>query len=980
MSRRSQGNNRVRGSRGGSGGRGQRTSTRLAVRQRRRRRERQTRKGFPKLWVFGPMSILIVLLITAGAGAGAVYGVYRSFANDLVEPTDIELTQRSLGTSKVFDGEGESGRLLFEFADPLSGLRNPIKLAVVSPHLINATVSTEDSTFFENRGINTRGLLRAAWENLNLGLGSGDFLGGSGGSSITQQLVKNVLLPLEERSERTISRKLKETILALELTDQYSKTQILEWYLNSIFYGNHAYGIGAASQRYFGKPAMELTLAEATLLAGLPQAPADLDPFLYPTRAKNRQADVLDLMVINGYVGRPEAEDAKQEPLTFASPQFEILAPHFVFYVQEELITLCERGILTLPANVEDCGDVLKEGGLRITTTLDFDLQQQAEQIVRSDLATFEEQTGAHNAALVAIDPASGEIRAMVGSRDFFREDVDGQVNNAIALNSPGSSIKPITYVTGFLRDPELWNPATIVWDVPLEFIEADGSTFSPVNFDAVSRGPVSIRTALANSINVPAFRVADELGVTAVLDIAHRMGITTMQDASQFGPSITLGGGDVTLVDMAFAYSVFANLGVMRGQHTLLDLPFGNRALDPIAIREVRDVNGNVLYRIDTAVERRVLPAAQAYQITDILSDNPARAILYGLNSTLVLDRPVAAKTGTAGEPGRNDLRRDYWTVGYTPDLVTAVWVGNQDNSPMTGGSSSRTAGLIWHDFMLAAHQGVPVSEFEIPEGLTTAEVFVPQLRVLRSGEERDEFPSQDPCGREQRELFVAQNGVPERGNNICVETEIDTRTFLEATAATPPDARREGFYLIAPIDAETGEPDEESVRWLRLNKVRFVGDDSSGGDGLFARLDRPQNGETVGQGAVLVQGRAAGDGVTGWKLDYARIERLNATPPDEEFILISESEDPLRSGQLGRWITSALEPGFYVLRLTVEHDYLGDFRVESRVTIRDPEADGSNPLPALDPVRSAEPSDGSNAEAEEAGDGSTGDGSAGG
>ena len=927
-------------SRSGFGENGRRRGVaRRAMRRRRRHRERDGRtyrtRRISKRWLLGPTGLLLLMLGFLGTGAGVAFAIYQSIANDLVEPTEIELTQRSLGTSKVFDSHGIDGELLFEFTDPFAGLRNPIKLEDVSRHLINATVSTEDSTFFENRGINTRGLLRAAWENV--GLGEGAFLGGSGGSSITQQLVKNVLIPLEERSQRSVDRKLKETILALELTEQYRKTEILEWYLNSIFYGNHAYGIGAASQRYFGKPAADLSLAESTLLAGLPQAPATHDPITNPAGAKSRQADILDLMVINGYLSQAESDLAKAEPLQFVSQQFEIKAPHFVLYVQNEILELCSHGRLALPDGVATCDDIFTDGGLRVTTTLDYGLQLQAEQIVRNDLATFEEQTGAHNAALISIDPRNGEIRVMVGSRDFFREDIDGQVNNAIALNSPGSSIKPITYVTGFLRDPQRWNPATIIWDVPFEFEEFDGTSFAPENFDGVFRGPVSVRSALANSMNVPAFRMADALGVANVLDVAHRLGITTMQDLSRFGPSLTLGGGDVTLLDMVFAYSVFANEGVMRGQHTMLDLPFGNRALDPVAIREIHDVNGKLLYRLDEPVVRRVLPAQQAFQITDILSDNQARSTLYGTNSTLVLDRPAAAKTGTAGEPGRNDVRRDFWTVGYTPQLVTGVWVGNADNEAMTGGSSSRTAGLIWHDLMVAAHRGLPIKSFAQPDGLTQSEVFVPSLRVLSGEMAREDFPSQSPCSTSVTELFVA-GSVPDKANRICTELEIDTRTFRPATADTPDAARFEGFFHQPPIDVETSKPDEAIVAWLRTNKVRFVGNpgfDTATENAVFARLDTPPNGTELGRGNILVRGRAAGDGVVAWSLSYTFLEHPGDVPSIEDFVELARSENALQSGQLGRWDTRALEPGLYLLRLTVEHDFLGTFLDESFVLI---------------------------------------------
>ncbi|MEE9277986.1 MAG: transglycosylase domain-containing protein [Dehalococcoidia bacterium] len=901
-------------------------------RRRQRRRARQQHSAVPA-WVWGPIGLVVVLIAVVGVGAGAAYSVYRSFADDLVEPEAILETQRALGTSKVFDRGGANGTLLFEFADPLSGLRNPVRLQDVSEYLINATVATEDASFWENSGINIRGLARAAWENLNLGLGSGDFLGGSGGSSITQQLVKNVLIPPEERTGRTRERveaKLKESILAIELTEKYPKQQILEWYLNSIFYGNLSYGIGAASGRYFGKPTSELTLPEAALLAGVPQAPAIFDPFTNPLAAKERQAQVLDLMVPR-YISQAEADRAKREPLNFASRSFDIQAPHFVLFVREQVAALCDRGRIPLPDTVQDCSELLTDGGLRITTTLDMDLQRQAEEILSADLATFEEQTGAHNAALVSLDPKTGQILVMVGSRDFFREDIDGQVNLATSLNSPGSSIKPITYVAAFLQDPKLWNPATIIWDVPIKFEEADGTIFSPENFDAVHRGPVTIRTALANSINIAAFRVAATLGTATVLEVAHQLGITTMRDLNNYGPSITLGGGDVTLLDMVFAYSVFANNGLMRGKRSTLDLPPGYRELDPISILEIRDSRGRLLFQQEGAEEARVIPAPQAFQITDILSDNQARAILYGLNSNLVLDRPVAAKTGTAGEPGRNDVRRDYWTMGYTPDLVTGVWVGNADNTPMTGGSSSRTAGLIWRDFMLAAHEGIPPSAFVVPEGLTTAEVFIPQLRTLKRGEDRKELKPQNPCSTLRLELFVAQAGVPDKDNGICSRVKVDARTLLLASDETPEQYVRDGFFLIPPIAEGAEEPDAAIINWLRLNKVRYVGDEESTEAALTVRIDTPPDGAELQSDFVLIRGRASSDEFESWTLSFAAGEN----PSDEDFIELFHREDSTASGQLTRWDVRGLPPGPYVLRLVVADGFLGEVIVESRITI---------------------------------------------
>ncbi len=920
---------------GGARRRAPRARARQTMIQRRRRQREERKRGGHSFFFWGPLALLALALIAIGGVAAAAWGVYASFADDLVEPEAILDTQRALGTSKVFDSGGaEEGTLLFQFADPLSGLRNPVRIEDVSSHLINATVATEDGSFFENSGINTRGLARAAWENL--GFGMGDFFGGSGGSSITQQLVKNVLIPPEERSGRTIERaeaKLKESILAIELTQQYSKLQILEWYLNTIFYGNLSYGIGAAAERYFGRPAADLALHEAALLAGMPQAPALLDPFEFPEAAKARQGLVLDLMERNGYITAEEAAAAKQQPLNFASREFSIEAPHFVTYVAEEVERLCGRGRIPLPEEVQGCEDLLTEGGLRITTTLDLDLQRQAEEILRQDLATFEEQTGAHNAALVALDPATGEIRAMVGSRDFFREDIDGQVNLVTAENSPGSSIKPITYAAAFVRDPREWNPGTIVWDVPLAFREIDGTVFSPENFDAVFRGPVSVRTALANSINVAAFRVAEALGTTELLHFAHEVGITTMAEPSNYGPSLTLGGGEVSLLDMAYAYSVFANNGVMRGQRTVLELGPEYRSLDPVSIREIRDSRGRALYAAGEALERQVMPAPQAFQITSILSDNQARAILYGLESNLVLDRPAAAKTGTAGDPGRNDVRRDYWTMGYTPDLVAGVWVGNADNTAMTGGSSSRTAGLIWRDFMLAAHAGLPAAKFERPEGLTTSQVFIPRLRPLQPGERREARP-QNPCGTTSLELFVAEGGVPARENGICMRIEVDARTLQRAGADTPSTWLRDDFFLVPerlPATAQIeGEPAAAILRWLGANRVRFVGEEVSGETVEPLALKSPRQGSELGQGFVLVQGRAQSEEFERWTLEYAPGRR----PADDAYRVIRESETTI-TGPLGRWDTRELEPGAYVLRLRLEDGFLGELSVEVTVEI---------------------------------------------
>ena len=846
-----------------------------------------------------------------------------------------------LGSSRVFDRGGEDGQLLFEYARPHDGLRAPVRLHGVSQYIIDATVATEDSTFWSNQGINFRGLLRAAWENF--GVGSSDFLGGSGGSSITQQLVKNVLVPPEERSGRTFNRvrgKVKETILAVELTDRYSKEQILEWYLNSIYYGNFSYGIGAAAQRYFGKSPADLTLAESALLAGLPQAPSLYNPLENLDGAKQRQWQVLSLMARHGYITQAEAEAAWADELVFDSVEFDIAAPHYVVYVREQVEQLCRLERFVPPSGAGGCDELMNNGGLRITTSLDMDLQRQAEAELRAAIDGFEDETGAHNGALVAIDPATGQILAMVGSRDFFDESIDGQVNLATATHSPGSALKPLAYLAAFQIDPRTWHPATVIWDVPTTYTEVDGTEFSPVNFDGVYRGPVTIRSALANSINVPAFKLADQIGTAALLDALHQLGITTMHDPGRYGPSITLGGGEVSLLDLTFVYSTLANGGEMRGQETLLALPPGFRDLDPVAVLEIRDAEDRLLYEWSPTAEpevRAVARPAQVYQITDILSDNQARSLLYGLYSPLALERPTAAKTGTAGDPGRDDVRRDYWTMGYTPQLALGVWVGNADESPMTGGSSVRTAGAIWNRVMNLAHEGVAVQNFKQPEVVHRAQVYAPSATPLSwTAQQLGEAELRNPCTSPRTEVFASIRVAPAVDNGICYEAAIDRRTLQRATVETPPAFLEEGVWLEPPTVAGVGQRvgatahDPVVVDWLRQHRVAYLQPGTLEEADAPVRLDTPLDAAVIERGSVLITGRADSPELQGWSL---RAQRLG----DDDEIEIAIGAAAVPGGVLARWDSSEVPGGVYRLRLEVMDGYYGAITHEIVVALPD-------------------------------------------
>lgn len=671
-----------------------------AYRSRRRRLRRLNggrRRGAPRwFWLVGVLVFL--LLVMVAIGGGMAFAVYYHYADDLERP-DIALWRTGSAGSRIFD---RNGNLLYEFVDPLSGLKNTVPLSEISPWLKAATVSTEDASFYDNPGVNIKGLLRAAMENLTP-FGPG-FFKGSGGSSITQQLVKNVYIPPEERAERSLGRKVKEVILAIELKRRYDDDQILEWYLNQVYYGNFAYGAEAASWRYFGKPAKDLTLAEAAMLAGIPSAPGDYTPVIPENRpeATRRQHYVLDLMVEHDYISQRQADEAKQEELIFEEGTFPIRAPHFVFYVRDVLISMCEKGRLELPEDT-DCSQLVYRGGLRVTTSLDLPLQQRAEGIIEEQVSAIEGRYGGHNAAAVVIEPATGEILAMVGSRNYFREDIDGQVNITISERSPGSSIKVYTYLTAFLHG---WTPATVVRDEPIDIKSDSGQPIQNWNFKF--KGPVTVRTALAESINIPAIRTILAVGVERVVDTAHKMGITSLNDPGRYGPALTLGGGEVKLLDHTYAYSVFANNGLMVGMPSVEDLPSGYRQLDPAAILRVENALGTVLYEYTGADSLQVVPAPYAYLITDILSKS---AIQW---SGLPISRPAAAKTGTS------EGFRDALVMGYTPDRAVGVWMGNADNTPMAEGTFSFVgSGPIWKQIMETAHEGVEVHDFVVPAGV---------------------------------------------------------------------------------------------------------------------------------------------------------------------------------------------------------------------------------------------------------------------
>jgi 1A family penicillin-binding protein len=637
--------------------------------------------GLFLITVFGITIALIGLRSLDGVG-----GIVELFGRDLPPPEAAVISQGFKSTF-IYDRNGE---VLYEIFDPNGGRRTMVPISEMPQHLIAATLATEDANFYQNPGFDLRAIFRAVWQNFR---GQSVL---SGASTITQQLIRITLFDFEERFERSPERKVREIILAYKLSQMFSKDEILERYLNEINYGNLAYGVEAAARTYFGKPARELSLSEASLLAGLPQAPADYDPFLNFRGAKERQAEVLGLMVRQGYITEETAEAALRHELKFQPVRNDIKAPHFVMYVRDQLERKYGRSRLYT-------------AGFRVYTTLDLNLQRQAEQVATEHIARIRDHN-ATNTSIVAINPNSGEILTMVGSVDYFDSEIAGQVNMATAMRQPGSTLKPFTYAAGFVRNS--MSPGSVIMDEPTQFRGAGGEPYIPRNPDGRFHGPVTVRYALANSLNIPALKVVAETGVQPMIDLARQMGITTLADARRYGLTVTLGGGEVRLVDLVYAYTPFANGGLQIGQPVAEPRP-GAREFEPASILKIVDAEGRVLEEYSPRPGKRVITPQVAWLITDILSDDEARADTYGRNSPLAINRPAAVKTGTT------DNFEDSWTVGYTPDLVVGVWVGNANNSPMRQILGVSGAGAIWNNVMTRAHKNIAVRQFPRPPGV---------------------------------------------------------------------------------------------------------------------------------------------------------------------------------------------------------------------------------------------------------------------
>lgn len=727
--------------------------------------------------IIGLLFVVIVIILAAGS-----LGVLQYFKIASTLPTVDNLRERAANfeTTRILD---RNGNVIYEILDPNAGRRTYVPLEKISPYLIAATIATEDKEYYNHPGFDPVAVARAFVQNYT----AGEIV--SGASTITQQVARMLLLDDTERFTRSYERKAREIVLAAEITRQYSKEEILEIFLNENNYGNLAYGIEAAAETYFNTTADRLNLAQASFLAGLPQAPAIYDIYTNREATLDRQKQVLVLMYTLSQekgcifvstslsdVCVNEIANAAQEmeQYNFQQRDYSMRYPHWVNYIRAQLENQFDP-------------QTIYRSGFTVYTTLDPGLQELAQQVVKNQIAGLQDKN-ASSGAVVIMRPNTGEVLAMVGSADFYNEQISGQVNMALAPRQPGSSIKPLVYLAAFEKN---WTPATLIWDIPTEFSPSSdpndpSEKYRPVNYDGRFHGPQTVRSALANSFNIPAVKALQYVGIydnpntgeaDGFINFAQRMGISTLT-REDYGLSLSLGGGDVTLLEMTNAYATLANNG---------------RQIPPVAITRIVDHLGNVVYDYQVPEGRQVVRAEFAYLITSIISDNQARAPMFGTNSILNLPFQVAAKTGTT-----NDFR-DNWTMGYTPDVAVGVWVGNADYTPMIDTSGLTGAAPIWAEIMQAAVNqitGNNPTPFMRPGGI------VDRVICATSGTEPSEW-----CPNQRNEIFAADRLPLPKDDDLWKKVNIDTWTGLRASAACN-DFTKEEFVL--------NIRDDEVKKWI--------------------------------------------------------------------------------------------------------------------------------------------------------------------
>jgi len=858
------------------------------------------------------LALFGVVVLTIIVGSGLLYSYY-SIARTLPGVEDLQNRASQFETTRILD---RNGNLLYEILDPNAGRRTYVTLDKISPALLAATIATEDKDFYNHPGFDPAAIIRALWDNYRTG-GQG-----GGASTITQQLARALLLSPEERAQRSYSRKAREIILAAEITRRYSKDDILELYLNEIYYGNLAYGTEAAAETYFNKTANQLTLAEASFLAGLPQSPSVYDIYTNRDVTLVRQQQVLVLMYqlskTNGCikvsnsdvpvcVDEVAAVDAANDikNRVFNSPNINARYPHWVNFVRSELEKQYDA-------------QTIYRSGFIVYTSLEPTLQDEAQRLVTEQVSLLTDKN-AHNGALVAIKPSTGEILAMVGSPDFNNEAISGQINMADSpTRQPGSSIKPINYVAAFEKG---WTPSTLIWDVPSEFPPSGDPNdprepYRPVNYDGRFHGPVTVRTALSNSFNVPAVKTLSFVGVyddpntpqkDGMVGMAERLGITSFT-RPDYGLSLTLGGGDVSLLEMTEAYSVFAN---------------GGKKIPPVSILKIVDFEGQVIWEYQPPQPEQVIRAEYAFLISSILSDNEARSWMFGRNSLLNLPFQVAAKTGTT-----NDFR-DNWTLGYTPDLVTGVWIGNADYTPMVNTTGLTGAAPIWSSFMQFA---VPLVSNNAPTPFTIPPGIVEKVVCSVSGTE----PSQWCRGGQRNEFFASDQPPLPPSQDLLRKVNIDTWTGLIAGDACKDFAKEELVMNVSDKWARDWLRSGDGRAWLEANDMPrdpFFAPDrecSSSDPRPVLQFTNLGDGSVISQSPFPIQGviNVNNGGFRSWRLEYG------AGPDPGQWNLLVEGTNPHPNADLiHTWDLSNITDTNITLRFYLVGDQ--SFYAERRVSV---------------------------------------------
>lgn len=858
---------------------------------------------------------------------------YFQVANSLPDVSDLQEKASQFETTRILDREGN---LLYEIVDPNAGRRDYVTLDNISPLIVAATIATEDKDFYNHPGFDITAIIRALIQNLK----SGSTV--SGASTITQQVARNLLLSPEERSKRSVMRKTKEIFLAAEITRRYSKNQILELYLNENYYSNFAYGIEAAAQTYFGIPAKYLDLSQSAFLAGLPQAPGIYDVFTNYDATIERQKNVLLLIYILSKeqncikVGNSDDKVCVDEVMidnaikeieayNFEQTDFKMKYPHWVNYIRSILEN--EYGAQTI-----------YRSGFTVYTTIDPKLQDLAQQSLSNQISEMSAKN-ANNGAMVVIKPETGEILAMVGSPDFTDQKNSGQVNMAVSPRQPGSSIKPFIYAAAFEKG---WTPATLLWDVPTDFSpngDPDELTYSqaytPVNYDGVFHGPVLLRDALANSYNIPAVKALEYVHIyddpateneDGFIAFAKRMHLSSL-DQPDYGLSLALGGGEVTLLEMTNAFGIFANNGAY---------------IPSTAIKKILNNKDEVIYENHIPEKQQVLREEFAYQINSILSDSTARSPMFGSDSVLNLSFDAAVKTGTT-----NDYR-DNWTIGYTPELVAGVWIGNADYTPMFETTGISGAAPVWASFMEKAEYIVSNNS---PAGFKKPSGIVDLTICSISGAEPSQY-----CPEYKNEIFAYFQPPLNSSEDIWKIAKINTWTGLLANEYCDDNNIETMTMNVKDIWAHRWLlTTQEGHKWA--SSMNFL---DKSGTLLFTpeKACDIQNTNPTMSFANINDGMEindkvfdiyavvnAADGIQSFSLEFGK-----GKDPQEWFVITNDINQQIYAPEkIGEWHTDGLENSEYTLRIyvTSPSGNYAERRVMVRLNIQRPE-----PTPVLIPV----------------------------